>query len=82
MSWETTMKLQKPKCCAKEGTHRAEVRVWVEKDRLQHDRRLGTAIRCDVTEEGWAGRWRKFRTNEKCPICLCDDAAAQMGLVW
>jgi hypothetical protein len=74
--------LKKPKGCSGKPEHKAEVRIWIENDQLKHDRKVAPSIKCDVAEEDWERCWKDFRRRKGKPVCLCEDAAREVGVIW
>lgn len=75
------MRLKRPKSCVASGSHRAEVRIWIDKGKIQHDYNLDPNIECYVTDMNWDQQWRRFKKGGYA-ICLCGRAAIEVGFVW
>ena len=69
--------MRKPTSCIKEGEHQARFRVWMKNGELGS---VSSTFNCFVSKIDWEIRWRKFETGDE-PICVCEDAAREMGIV-
>jgi len=69
--------MRKPISCENEGENRARFRVWMKNGEAKT---VSSNFNCFVPMIDWERRWRKFE-NEGEPICVCEEAARQMGIV-
>jgi hypothetical protein len=70
--------MRKPTSCANEGEHPARFRVWMKNGAPES---VASTFNCFVPMIDWDRRWRKFEYGAE-PICVCEDAAREMGVVW
>ena len=70
-------KMRKPTSCINEGEHPARFRVWMKNGDPQS---VSSTFTCFVPMIDWERRWRKFENGDE-PICVCEDAAREMGIV-
>ncbi|MFZ3332711.1 MAG: hypothetical protein WA197_18900 [Candidatus Acidiferrales bacterium] len=68
--------MRKPTSCINEGVHPARFRVWIKNGDPQS---VSSTFTCFVTMIDWDRRWRKFENGDE-PICVCEDAAREMGI--
>jgi hypothetical protein len=68
-------KMRKPTSCVNEGEHQARFRVWMKNGDPQ-----SVSSTFIVPMIDWDRRWRKFENGDE-PICVCEDAAREMGIV-
>jgi hypothetical protein len=71
-------KMRKPTSCINEREHPARFRVWMKNGDPQS---VSSTFTCFVRLIDWDRRWRKFENGDE-PICVCEDAAREMGIVW
>jgi hypothetical protein len=71
-------KMRKPTSCINEGEHQARLRVWMKNGDPES---VSSTFNCFVAMIDWDRRWRKFENGDE-PICVCEDAAREMGMVW
>ena len=69
--------MHKPTSCESEGEHRAHFRVWMKNG---EPKTVSSNFNCLVPMIDWERRWRKFENGDE-PICVCEEAAKQMGIV-
>ena len=69
--------MRKPISCESEGEHRARFRVWMKNG---EPKTISSNFNCFVPMIDWERRWRKFENGDE-PICVCEEAARQMGIV-
>jgi hypothetical protein len=69
-------KMRKPTSCINEGEHQARLRVWMKNRDPEF---VPSTFNCFVPMIDWDRRWRKFENGEE-PICVCEDAAREMGM--
>jgi hypothetical protein len=69
--------MRKPTSCEGEGEHRAHFRVWMKNG---EPKTVSSNFNCFVPMIDWERRWRKFENGDE-PICVCEEAAKQMGIV-
>ncbi len=69
--------MRKPTSCTNDGEHPARFRVWM-KNGLPES--VASTFNCFVPRIDWDKRWRKFEDGVE-PICVCQDAAKEMGIV-
>ncbi len=70
-------KMRKPTSCVNEGEHPARFRVWIKNGSPES---VSSTFTCFVPMIDWDRRWRKFENGDE-PICVCEDAAREMGIV-
>jgi hypothetical protein len=70
-------KMRKPTSCINEREHPARFRVWMKNGDPQS---VSSTFTCFVPMIDWDRRWRKFQNGDE-PICVCEDAAREMGIV-
>jgi hypothetical protein len=80
-SWRAQLpratKMRKPTSCINEREHPARFRVWMKNG---HPQSVSSTFTCFVPMIDWERRWRKFENGDE-PICVCEDAAREMGIV-
>ncbi|MGB2620280.1 MAG: hypothetical protein WBC57_24080, partial [Candidatus Acidiferrales bacterium] len=80
-SWRAQLpratKMRKPTSCINEREHPARFRVWMKNGDPQS---VSSTFTCFVPMIDWERRWRKFENGDE-PICVCEDAAREMGIV-
>jgi len=69
--------MRKPTSCINEGEHQARFRVWMKNGKPES---VSSTFTCFVPMIDWDRRWRKFKNGDG-PICVCEDAAREMGIV-
>jgi|HubBroStandDraft_5_1064220.scaffolds.fasta_scaffold05513_3 hypothetical protein len=69
--------MRKPTSCINEREHPARFRVWMKNGDPQS---VSSTFTCFVSMIDWDRRWRKFENGDE-PICVCEDAAREMGVV-
>ena len=70
-------RMRKPTACAGEAEHPARFRVWMKNGAPES---VSSTFNCFVPKIDWERRWRKFEDGAE-PICVCEDAAREMGIV-
>ena len=70
--------MRRPTYCTNEGEHPARFRVWLRNGGPES---VPSTFNCFVPMIDWERRWRKFEVGAE-PICICEDAAREMGIVW
>jgi hypothetical protein len=70
--------MRKPTSCINEGEHQARFRVWMKNGEPEF---VSSTFSCFVLMNDWGRRWRKFEKGDA-PICICEGAAREMGMVW
>ena len=73
--WSEVMR--RPTSCTNEGEHPARFRVWMKNGGPES---VPSTFNCFVPMIDWERRWRKFEDGSE-PICVCEDAAREMGIV-
>src|ERR1700678_3757589 len=71
-------KMRKPTSFINEGEHQARLRFWMKTADLGL---VPSTFNWFVAMIDWDRRWRKFENGDE-PICVCEDAAREMGMVW
>ena len=69
--------MRKVTSCVNEGEYPARFRVWIKNGDPQT---LSSAFTCLLPMIDSDKRWRKFE-NWIGPICICEDAAGEIGIV-
>jgi len=69
--------MRKPTACADEAEHPARFRVWMKNGAPES---VSSTFNCFVPKIDWERRWQKFENGVE-PICVCEDAAREMGIV-
>ena len=70
-------RMRKPTYCTNEREHPARFRVWMKNGAPES---VLSTFNCFVQMIDWERRWRKFEDGDE-PICVCEDAAREMGIV-
>jgi hypothetical protein len=69
--------MRRPTSCTNESEHPARFRVWMKNGVPES---VASTFNCFVPMIDWDRRWRKFEDGVE-PICVCEDAAREMGIV-
>jgi hypothetical protein len=72
--WSEVMR--RPTSCTNDGEHPARFRVWMKNGGPES---VPSTFNCFVPMIDWERRWRKFEDGVE-PICVCEDAAREMGI--
>jgi hypothetical protein len=69
--------MRKPTSCINETEHPARFRVWMKNGKPKS---VSATLTCFVPMIDWDRRWRRFENGDE-SICVCEDAAREMGIV-
>ena len=72
-----SVRMRRPTSCTNDGEHPARFRVWLRNGGPES---VPSTFNCFVPKIDWDRRWQKFENGVE-PICVCEDAAREMGIV-